>query len=381
MTNELSGPIDPATGLPCPICNDGTPVRHDTTGRDDMLPELLAWSDARPRDATLVREETIARAAGITMLARAGAIDVARAKTIRETLLAAFDASAQTQGSIKPPPALAMPDDAYASLALRLRVRIEAASAFGELTNFANELAMRAGIEHKAVVVRADGAIAASYLMSTWATSALRAGEMLWDAARRADALPIGVTLPAEHRAVAAEILGLGAFCESALDVDGDVDFALDYVWAGARVMTALARLGADAWALLASGATLHAEAEPARSFFREIGTRAGAASARARALVDAARASPFGRSPDDVRAAAAETGATVIASIRAMRVALYHVVLDPKAREPSAGPSAERIAEELGALRASTFGCSERVANVRPLALMRRAIDAEELA
>ncbi len=347
----VDGPIDPATGLPCSICADGNFVRLDATGRDELRSELVGWADVRGEP--LVREALLARAAAVPMLRNAGVIGE-ESGGLLERLLAAYDAPEAIE--------VVLPDDAYDALALRLRVRVDGAAALGEIANLANELAERGGVEPTH-----------AYLFAAWAASALRAGDALWNAVKRADELPIGASLAADHRAVAAELLGLSGMVESALDAAGDVDFAADFAWGGARVMATLARIGAEAEALLARGAKLHAEDDAAaRAFFAGLGPSAAAIGAEATVLLDVARSSPFGAAPwGEARRVAIEHGAVVRASVRAMRYALYRLVLDGTA----APAPPERIAEILGALRASVYDASYRVGNVRPLDDVRRAI------
>ncbi|HEY8075776.1 MAG TPA: hypothetical protein VIF62_16735 [Labilithrix sp.] len=347
----VDGPIDPATGLPCSICSDGNFIRLDATGRDEMRAELAGWKDVC--GAPLDREAMLARAAAIPMLRSAGVLGE-ESGAMLERLLAAYDARESTE--------VALPEDAYDALALRLRVRVDAAAAVGEIANFTNELAERGGVED-----------AHAYVFAAWAASAMRAGEALWSAAKRADELPIGASLDAEHRAVAAEPLGISGMSESALDVAGDVEFAVELATGAARVTAALARIAADAEAWLARGAKLHDEADaPARAFFAALGPASSAASADQAALLDAARRAPFGTAPwADARRIAIDHGARVRASVRAMRYALYRLVLTGA---PAPAPPA-RIGEILAALRAAVYDASYRVGNVPALDDARRAI------
>ena len=54
-----------------------------------------------------------------------------------------------------------------------------------------------------------------------------------------------GTSLPID-RALVARLLGFPRVTANALDTVGDRDFALDWVWAGARASLALARIAAD---------------------------------------------------------------------------------------------------------------------------------------
>src|SRR5208282_520393 len=90
-----------------------------------------------------------------------------------------------------------------------------------------------------------------AFLMGAWAEQLLRAAELLDFAAERTNVLPLGsgacsgTSLPIDRNLVA-RLLGFPRVTANALDTVGDRDFALDWVWAGARASLTLSRIAAD---------------------------------------------------------------------------------------------------------------------------------------
>jgi argininosuccinate lyase len=93
--------------------------------------------------------------------------------------------------------------------------------------------------------------VTAGFLLCAWTSALARAGEVLAFALDACDASPLGsgacsgTSLPID-RALTARLLGFARPTVNALDTVHDRDFALDFVWACARVGLACAQVAAD---------------------------------------------------------------------------------------------------------------------------------------
>src|SRR6185312_14745769 len=93
--------------------------------------------------------------------------------------------------------------------------------------------------------------ITGAFLSCAWTTALLRAGSVLAFALESASLSPLGSgacsgsSLPID-RALVARLLGFSRPTTNALDTVHDRDFALDFVWACARVNFACAQIAAD---------------------------------------------------------------------------------------------------------------------------------------
>jgi argininosuccinate lyase len=142
------------------------------------------------------------------------------------------------------------------ALDLRLFVRAQASRALGELTAFVDELLGRVTGEEATMVPaythrqRAQP-VSVAFLMCAWSAQLLRAGRALRAAVDGANECPLGsgacsgTSLPID-RTIVAELLRFPRITHNALDTVGDRDFALDFAWAGARVLLALGKVAAD---------------------------------------------------------------------------------------------------------------------------------------
>lgn len=255
-------------------------ARTNATGTVGMLPELLAWSSSFREDLAMAREDLLGSAAHVTMLARCGLASSADAAALRNELLSLFDgANAGT---------LVLPDDEedvhmaveaelgrrlgpvsgrlhtarsrndQVALDLRLHVRDRASALLSEVSALALALVDRARRPEESSTIlpaythrqRAQP-ISAAFLLCAWAAGLLRAGKTLAFALDRTNELALGsgacsgTSLPID-RALVGRLLGFPRVTTNALDTVGDRDFALDYAWAGARVLLSLGKLSAD---------------------------------------------------------------------------------------------------------------------------------------
>lgn len=253
-------------------------ARTDATGGGGLLPELLAWSTSLEHDRRMVREDLLGSAAHVTMLSRTNLVDVADARALRDALLSMH--SEAEKGTLVIPDGeedihmaveaelgkrlgavagrlhTARSRNDQVALDLRLHVRSEAAAVLLRTTDLVSSLARRANGELETLIPaythrqRAQPT-SVGFLLCAWASSLLRAAETVAFAVARCDRLPLGSgacsgsSLPIDRK-LTSYLLGFGGPTTNALDTVGDRDFALDWTWAGARVLLALSRLCTD---------------------------------------------------------------------------------------------------------------------------------------
>ena len=255
-----------------------TIARTGATGLDGMLPELVQWSSSYGHDLSFAREDLLGSAAHVTMLARTGLIPVADAQQLRDQLVALFhDAEAsrlalpigeedihmaveaelgRRLGPIAGRLHTARSRNDQVALDLTLHVRDQAARRLEELADLARRLIAMArplvALPIPAFTHRQRAQpISAAFLVASWASALLRAGETLAFVLDRTRLCPLGsgacsgTSLPTDRHLVAS-ILAFDGPTRNALDTTGDRDFALDWAWAGARVLLALGKLSSD---------------------------------------------------------------------------------------------------------------------------------------
>lgn len=334
----------------CPDCAAGE-VR-DVTGRAEMLPELVRWcAGEREPPRSHLREELLVRAASVVAANATNSQE--GAWILRQHLLEAID---DPGAHDLPRLRKACPRDDHEGAALRLVTKLEVASTLAEVQNLANELAERAAQENALV-------------LTAWASALLRAGDALWSAAKRADECP----LFAGDRTLAAELLGFGALAQNPLDAAADRDFVLDAIVGEARILELLSRVATDAIALMEDGSSAYVRSDAGSApkdalvLVRERAIEASAAVPEALRIV---------RETPPTKAPLLELPSEARGALRAMRVALFHVVLDPTRIVVGEAHADEAIA----AVRSGAYDVSYRVGSVQPLAELRRAIEASPL-
>ena len=243
-----------------------------------MLPELLAWSSSLAPDRSFVREDILGSAAHVTMLRKVGLLELADAKALRGALLAMYDEAASGKlvlpdgeedvhmaveglltaslGEVGKRLHTARSRNDQVALGLRLHVRDQAALTLADVARLVKRIAARAEREKDVVLPaythrqRAQP-ISAAFLLCAWSMQLLRGADVLVHAMHRANASPLGsgacsgTSLPID-RDVVAHLLRFTEVTANALDTIGDRDFVLDWTYAGARILLALARLSTD---------------------------------------------------------------------------------------------------------------------------------------
>jgi argininosuccinate lyase len=361
----------------CPVCAEGNVARTDATGRAEMVPELLAWTSSLADDRSLVREDLLGSAAHVTMLHRVGLVTADDARKLRGALLAMFDAA--TRGELVLPDGeedvhmavearltrelgevgkrlhTARSRNDQVSTALRLHVRDQGAHMLSEAANLANELAERASQERDVVLPaythrqRAQP-VSAAFLLSAWAMQLLRAADVAWFAVQRASVSPLGcgacsgTSLPID-RELSADLLRFDGVTQNALDTIGDRDFVLDFTWAGARILLALARLSTDVidfttseFAFLKIGDAIAAGSSmmPQKKnpdVFELVRGKASRGVGNVMHMLTLVKGLPTGYARDlqDDRRAVLDTGPLVRGALRAVRAAAIHLTFDPE--------------------------------------------------
>jgi argininosuccinate lyase len=352
-----------------------TLARTAATGGEGLLPELLAWSTSLGDDRVFLREDLLGSAAHATMLGRAGIVPLADARALRAALLA-LDAQA-ARGEADIPDGEEDVHMAVESLLgglvgtaaqrlhtarsrndqvatdLRLHVRDRARAIVLAATSLADACAARAEAEVEALLPaythrqRAQP-ISFGFQLVAWASGLLRATETMAFAMDRANELALGSgacsgsSLPID-RALVARLLGFPRATRNALDTVGDRDFALDFAWAGARVLLALGRMAADLVDLstaefatvrldgaIATGSSMMPQKKNP-DVFELLRAKSAHGVANVVELLVLVKGLPSGynRDQQDDRRATLSTAPTVLAALRAMELSLPHVRLD----------------------------------------------------
>lgn len=350
-------------------------ARTDATAQVAMVPELLAWTSSLDDDRSLVREDLLGSAAHVTMLGQVGLVAKADATTLRDALVAMFDAATAGElvladgeedvhmaiearltaelGDVGKRLHTARSRNDQVGTALRLHVRDQAARLLAECAALLEELAARAEADRDVVLPaythrqRAQP-ISAAFLVTAWAMPLARAAEVLSFALDRANESPLGcgacsgTSLPID-RDVTRGLLGFGSLTENALDTVGDRDFALDYAWAGARVLLALSRLATDVIdfttsefgflrigdAIAAGSSMMPQKKNP--DVFELVRGKTSRGVAGVMHLLTLVKGLPSGYARDlqDDRRAILDTGPLVRGALRAVREGIVHVAFD----------------------------------------------------
>jgi argininosuccinate lyase len=254
-------------------------ARTSATGAA-MLPELVRLTSSLESDLVFLREDLLGSAAHAVMLGRAAIISVHDARILRDALL---EMERHARGPARPElpleedvhmaveAALAAHDVArvaaprlhtarsrndQVALDLRLFVRDRGREVLARTSKLAMDVLARGERDGHVLMPaythrqRAQP-ITAAFLACAWASALLRAGDVLAFALDAADRSPLGsgacsgTSLPID-RALTARLLGFSRTTTNALDAVHDRDFALDFVWACARVNFACAQIAAD---------------------------------------------------------------------------------------------------------------------------------------
>ena len=354
-----------------------TIARTGATGGAGMLPELVAWSSSFEHDRAFLHEDLLGSAAHVTMLARQRLVEVQDAKALRDALLAMH--AEATAGELALPPHeedvhmaveselgrrlgavagrlhTARSRNDQVALDLRMYVRAQAATTLRQTADLCAYLGERARAERDVVLPaythrqRAQP-ISAGLLFGAWATQLSRAGDLLVHALDSCERSPIGAgacsgsSLPID-RALTARLLGFSRVSLNALDTVGDRDFALDWTWAGARVLLALSRLSTDVidfatsefgfvaldGAIAAGSSMMPQKKNP--DMFELVRGESARGVGNVVAMLTLVKGLPTGYNRDlqEDRRATLETGPLVQGALRAVSLSLPRVALVPE--------------------------------------------------
>jgi len=242
-----------------------------------MLPELVRLTSSLESDLAFLREDLLGSAAHAVMLGKTSIISVEYARVLRDALLA-LEGNARSAV-----PSLPIEKDVHmaveaalaarlgepaahlhtarsrndqVALDLRLYVRERGRHVLSALVALSEALITRSARDASVLLPaythrqRAQP-ITGAFLSCAWATALLRAADVLVFALESANVSPLGsgacsgTSLPID-RALVARLLGFAKVTTNALDTVHDRDFALDFVWACARVNFACAQISAD---------------------------------------------------------------------------------------------------------------------------------------
>jgi argininosuccinate lyase len=254
-----------------------TLAQTEATGGTGLLPQVLAFSSSLSLDRQLLREDLVGSMAHVTMLGRTGVIPRADARTIRDGLAALWAreltgaltlpneedvhmaVEVELNRTIGAPAALlhsARSRNDQVATDLRLHVREAAARALEQVTTFIAELVARARAEKDVILPaythrqRAQP-VSLAYWLGSYGAAFLRDAEALGFVLDQCRLLPLGVgaisgsSLPID-REVTRALLAFEGVTLNGMDTVGDRDFAMDFMYATARLLVHASRLSTD---------------------------------------------------------------------------------------------------------------------------------------
>ncbi|MBF5043256.1 argininosuccinate lyase [Aggregicoccus sp. 17bor-14] len=253
-------------------------AKTDASGGSGLLPEVLHFTSSLALDRQLLREDLVGSLAHLTMLARVGILPKDKAGAIHAGLVRLYAAQAKGELQLPDEEDVHMAVEALltrelgetagllhsarsrndqVALDLRLHVREACAQVLDGLAALVEKLVARAKGPEGDIVLpsythrqRAQP-ITLSYWLSAYAAMFARDAEAFGFVLQQADALPLGVgaiagsSLPID-REVTRGLLQFSRVTLNGLDTVGDRDFALDYVYAAARLALHASRFAAD---------------------------------------------------------------------------------------------------------------------------------------
>lgn len=372
-------------------------ARTGATGTEGMLPELLRWSSSFELDRWLVREDLLGSAAHVTMLARTKLVGEEDARALRDALLALYEEDARGElvlpdgeedihmaveaelakrlGAVSGRLHTARSRNDQVALDLRLHVREEARLTLIELAALTHGLVKRASREVDTLMPaythrqRAQP-ISAAFLLASWASSIVRAGETIAFALSRVDEMPLGsgacsgTSLPIDRELVRG-LLGFSRVTRNALETVGDRGFVLDWTWAAARVLLALGKIAADLvdfatseFALvrldgsIAAGSSMMPQKKNPDIFELLRGKSArGVGNVVAMLTLVKGLPSGYNRDQQEDRQTLLETAPLVRGAIEAMSLSLPHVHFDAERGERAVGDGSTQATDLAEAL------------------------------
>lgn len=353
-------------------------ARTAATAEGAMLPEILAWSSSLSLDRRMVREDLLGSAAHVTMLARTGLVSEADARVLRDALLAMLQSAikgelelaedeedvhmaveAQLSRELGEPASrlhTARSRNDQVSTDLHLYIRERGRLVLLELSRLIALLVERAKREENTILPaythrqRAQP-ISLAFLISAWCQSLLRAAKVLRFALTEGSLSPLGsgacsgTSLPID-RQLTARLLGFDGCTSNALDTVGDRDFAIDWCWAGARILTSLSRVATDVIdyasaefgfikigdAIAAGSSMMPQKKNP--DVFELVRGQSAHAAGHIATLLTLVKGLPTGYSRDlqEDRRIVLDTAPLVLGALRAVRLGLENVEFRPEA-------------------------------------------------
>lgn len=252
-------------------------AKTEASGGPGLLPEVLSFSSSLSLDRSLLREDLVGSLAHLTMLSRQGILPREPARAIRDGLVALWGEAEAGALSLPEEEDVHMAVEAIltgrlgeaagllhtarsrndqVALDLRLHVREQCAEVLSALAGLIELLADRAERERELVLPaythrqRAQP-ISLAYLLCAYGSMFSRDAEAFAFALSQADTLALGVgaiagtSLPID-REVTRGLLRFSRLTQNGLDTVGDRDFALDYLYATARLLLHASRLSTD---------------------------------------------------------------------------------------------------------------------------------------
>jgi argininosuccinate lyase len=351
-----------------------TLAKTEASGGPGLLPQVMAFSSSLALDRQLLREDLVGSLAHVTMLGRTGVIPKDAATAIRGGLIALWDrADAGT---------LALPDEEDVHMAvevelnrtigapaallhsarsrndqvatdLRLHVRESVARALAAVSGFVGELVQRARAEHDLILPaythrqRAQP-VSLAYWLASYGAAFLRDAQLLGFVLEQCRLSPLGVgaisgTSLGIDRELTRTLLGFDGATLNGLDTVGDRDFALDYLYATARLMVHASRLSTDlidfttsefGFATLSGDISMGSSMMPQKKnpdVFELLRGKSGKAIGNLVGLLVTVKGLPGGYNRDlqEDRAALLETGPLLHGSLEVLRLALPRVTFN----------------------------------------------------
>ncbi|MEW5738745.1 MAG: argininosuccinate lyase [Myxococcota bacterium] len=352
-----------------------TLAKTEASGGPGLLPQVMAFSSSLALDRQLLREDLVGSLAHVTMLGRTGVIPKDAAQAIRQGLITLWERAdagtlvlpdeedvhmaveVELNRTIGAPAALlhsARSRNDQVATDLRLHVRESVARALDSVAGFVAELTARARAEKDVILPaythrqRAQP-VSLAYWLASYGAAFLRDAQLLAFVLEQCRLSPLGVgaisgTSLGIDREVTRTLLGFEGATLNGLDTVGDRDFALDYLYATARLMVHASRLSTDlidfttsefGFASLSGDISMGSSMMPQKKnpdVFELIRGKSGKAVGNLVGLLVTVKGLPGGYNRDlqEDRASLLETGPLLHGSLEVLRLALPRVAFNP---------------------------------------------------
>ena len=366
-------------------------AKTEAAGGPGLDPKVLAFTSSLELDRRLLREDLLGSLAHVSMLAATGLVPGDVAQAIARGLKSLWnDANPLPEGEggaqrrVRGEALLSLPDEEDVHMAveaellrrigapsralhtarsrndqvatdLRLHVREQCANTVTALAELSAALVARAKADREILLPsythrqRAQP-VSAAYWWSSWAAGFLRDAQAFAFVMHQADVSPLGVgaisgtSLPID-REHTRKALGFASTSVNGLDTVGDRDFALDYLYAAAKLSVRIGRLSADlidfssqefGFIALGSEISCGSSMMPHKrnpDVFELLRGKSGHAIGALTGLLATVKGLPGGYSRDlqEDRAPILETSEKLDATLPVLRLALEHVRFVPE--------------------------------------------------